>query len=166
MKNSSFWYSLIAFCLLMCSCKSEAFVHDMDFGSREKARINQTKYQALIDTSNVLKIEIDKSKLRIIETLKITEYDKESGKPIKETKTERKITQDSDKVVAEEENKGQSEVKNDSLNHIADVSKKVESETKEESKGGQEAFGKWIGIVIGCIIGLLIIYLLRKLRIN
>ena len=100
------------------------------------------------------------------EVITETEYDKESGKPIKETKTERKITQDSDKVVAEEENKGQSEVKNDSLNHIADVSKKVESETKEESKGGQEAFGKWIGIVIGCIIGLLIIYLLRKLRIN
>lgn len=162
----SFWLSLLAFALLMCSCKSEAFVHEMDFGSREKVRINQTKYQALIDTSNVLGIEIDKSKLRIVETLKITEYDAESGKPIKETKATRETIQDSDKVVAEGKNKGVSEVKNDSLNHIADVSKKVESETKEESKGGQEAFGKWFGIVIGCVIGLLIICLLRKLRIN
>ena len=162
----SFWLSLLAFVLLMCGCKSEAFVHEMDFVSREKAIINQTKYQALTDTSTVFGIEIDKSKLRIVETLKITEYDKESGKPIKETKATRETIQDSDKVVAEEENKGQSEVKNDSLNHIVDLHEMVESETKEESKGGQEAFGKWIGITIGCIIGLLIIYLLKKFRVN
>ena len=162
----SFWLSLLAFVLLMCGCKSEAFVHEMDFGSREKTVINQTKYQALIDTSTVLGIEIDKSKLRIVETFKITEYDKESGKPIKETKATRETIQDSDKVVTTEEERGQSKVKNDSLNHIADVSKKVESETKEESKGGQEAFGKWIGIVIGCVIGFLIIYLLKKFRVN
>lgn len=162
----SFWFSLLAFVLLMCGCKSEAFVHEMDFGSREKVRINQTKYQALIDTSTVLGIEIDKSKLRIVETFKITEYDKESGKPIKEAKATRETIQDSDKVVSTEEERGVSEVKNDSLNLFRDLTKKIESETKEESKGGQETFGKWIGITIGCLIGFLIIYLLRKLRIN
>lgn len=162
----SFWISLLAFVLLMCGCKSKDVAHENNFVSKEKVKANYAKYQSLADTSNVLKIEIDKSKLKIIETIKITEYDAESGKPIKETKATRETTQDSDKVVSTEEERGQSEVKNDSLNHIADVSKKVESETKEESIGGQEAFGKWFGIVIGCIIGLLIVYLLKILRIN
>lgn len=161
-----FWYSLIGFCVLICSCKTKNVGREVDFSTKENVKTNYAKYQALADTSNVLKIGIDKSKLTITEYITITKYDKDTGSVTEKTETERQITQDSDKVVAEEENKGQSEVKSDSLNHIADVSKKVESETKEESKGGQEAFGKWIGIVIGCVIGLLIIYLLRKLRIN
>lgn len=161
-----FWYSLIGFCLLMCSCKTKKVGCEVDFTTKENVKTNYIKYQALADTSNVLKIEIDKSKLKIIETIKITEYDAESGKPIKETKATRETTQDSDKVVSTEEERGQSEVKNDSLNHIADVSKKVESEIKEESKGSQEAFGKWFGIVLGCVIGLLIVYLLKKFRVN
>lgn len=166
MKNDSFWISLFVFILLMCSCKTKKVGCEVDFTTTENAKTNYTKYQALVDTSNVLKIEIDKSKLKIIETIKITEYDAESGKPIKETETKRETIQDSDKVSTEEEAKGQSVVKNDSLNHIANVSKKIESETKEESIGGQETFGKYFGLVIGAIIGLLIIYLLKKLRIN
>lgn len=134
--------------------------------SKEKTETNYTKYQALADTSNVLKIDIDKSKLTITEHITITKYDKDTGVVTEKTETERKIAQDSDKVVAEEETKGQSVVKNDSLNHIADVSKKIESETEEESIGGQESFGKWFGITIGCVIGLLIVYLLRKFRVN
>lgn len=161
-----FWYSLIGFCVLMCSCKTKNVGCEVDFTTKENIKTNYTKYQALKDTSNVLRIEIDKSKLKIIETIKITEYDAESGKPIKETEAKRETIQDSDKVVAEEEEKGQSEVRNDSLNHTADVSKKVESEVNEESKGGQEAFGKWFGIVIGIAISILFVYLLRKFRVN
>lgn len=166
MKNSSFWYSLIAFCLLMCSCKSSKMDSNVRVRNELESELSYMNKAVKIDSSKTAYFAKEIQNIVFDEVITETEYDKESGKPIKETKTERKITQDSDKVVAEEENKGQSEVKNDSLNHIADVSKKVESETKEESKGGQEAFGKWIGIVIGCIIGLLIIYLLRKLRIN
>lgn len=161
-----FWYSLIGFCLLMCSCKTKKVGCEVDFTTKENTETNYTKYQALVDTSNVLKVEIDKSKLKIIETIKITEYDAESGKPIKETETKRETIQDSDKVSTEEEQKRIEAARQDSLNHIADVSKKMESETNEESIGGQEAFGKWFGIVIGCVIGLLIVYLLKKLRIN
>ena len=161
-----FWYSLIGFCVLMCSCKTKKVAHDINVATTENVKTSYTKYQALADTSNVLKIEIDKSKLKIIETIKITEYDAESGKPIKETETKRETIQDSDKVSTEEETKGQSVVKNDSLNHIVQKNEKVESETEEESIGGQEAFGKWFGITIGCVIGLLIVYLLRKFRVN
>lgn len=162
----SFCISMLVFILLMCSCKTKNVGCEVDFTTKENIKTNYTKYQALKDTSNVLRIEIDKSKLMIIETIKITEYDAESGKPIKETETKRETIQDSDKVVAEKEEKGQSEVRNDSLNHTADNSKKVESEVKEESKGGQESFGKWFGIVIGIAISILFVYLLKKFRVN
>lgn len=146
------------FILLMCSCKTKKVAHLINETTKENTETNYTKYQALVDTSNVLKIEIDKSKLRVIETIKITEYDAESGKPIKETETKRETIQDSDKVVAEEEQKRIEAARQDSLNHIRKTTKKVESETKEESIGGQEAFGKWFGITIGCVVGLLIVY--------
>lgn len=162
----AFWGSLFVFVLLMCSCKTKNVAHENNFVSKEKKGTNYIKYQALIDTSNALKIEIDKSKLTITEHITITKYDKDTGAVAEKTETERKIAQDSDKVVAEEENKGQSEVKNDSLNHTADVNKKVESEVKEETKGGQETFGKWFGIVIGIAISILFVYLLTKFRVN
>lgn len=162
----SFCISLLVFILLMCSCKTKKVGCEVDFTTKENVKTNYTKYQALKDTSNVLRIEIDKSKLTITEHITITKYDKDTGAVTEKTETERKVAQDSDKVVAEEENKGQSEVKNDGLNHTADVSKKMESEVKEESKGGQEAFGKWFGIVIGIAISILFVYLLRKFRVN
>lgn len=162
----SFWISLLAFVLLLCGCKSKEVVTGYSGRLQMGSDISVLSEKAKVDTTKTIHSEKLKENKRIVETLIIKEYDAESGKPIKETKATRETIQDSDKVVAEEENKGQSEVKNDSLNHIADVSKKVESETKEESKGGQEAIGQWIGIVIGCVIGFLIVYLLRKFRVN
>ena len=160
------WASLLLFCYLMCSCGTKKAGCEVDFTTKEKTETNYTNHQALVDTSNVLKIELDKSNLTIIEHITITKYDKDTGAVTEKTEAERKIAQDSDKVVAEEETKGQSEVKNDSLNHFVDKHDMVESETKEESIGGQEAFGKWFGITIGCVIGLFIVYLLKKFRVN
>lgn len=161
-----FWYSLIAFCLLICSCKSSKMDSNVRVRNELESELSYMNKAVKIDSSKTAYFAKEIQNIVIEEVITETEYDKESGKPIKDTKTERKIAQDSDKVVSTEEERGVSEVKNDSLSHIADVSKKVESETKEESKGGQEAFGTWFGIVIGCAIGLLIVYLLRKFRVN
>lgn len=160
----SFWISLLVFVLLMCSCKTKKVGSEVYFTTKEEVRVKHIKYQSLADTSNVLKIEIDKSKLKIIETIKITEYDAESGKPIKETEAKRETVQDSNEVVAEEETKGVNIHSEDRLNHSADTCKKVESETKEESVGAQESFGKWLGIVLGIGFLILIVYLCWKLK--
>jgi tetrahydromethanopterin S-methyltransferase subunit B len=112
-----------------------------------------------------LYIEDLKQVITIEETITTKKYDKDTGVITEEAETKRKITQDSDKVVAEEEQKGVKSHSEDSLNHIADVSKMVDSESKEESTGGQEAFGKWLGIVIGMAIVIFIVYLLKKLRV-
>ena len=150
----------------MCSCKTQKSAHLINEASKENIQTEWIKFETLTDTSNVLKIEIDKSKLTITERIKVTEYDAESGKPIKETETEREITQDSDKVSAEEENQSVTNRNGLEVDHFADVSKKIDSEVKEESIGGQESFGKWFGIVIGVIVGLLLLYLLKKMRVS
>ena len=164
--KSSFWISLLVFCLLMCSCRTKKFGSEVDFTTKENIHTELSRFESLTDTSNVLKIEIDKSKLTITERIKVTEYDAESGKPIKETETEREITQDSDKVSTEEENQSVTNRNGLEVDHFADVSKKIDSEVKEESIGGQESFGKWFGIVIGVVVELLLLYLMRKLRVN
>ena len=164
--KSSFWISLLVFCLLMCSCRTKKFGSEVDFTTKENIHTELSRFESLTDTSNVLKIEIDKSKLTITERIKVTEYDAESGKPIKETETEREITQDSDKVSTEEENQSVTNRNGLEVDHFADVSKMIDSEVTEESIGGQEAFGKWFGIVIGVIVGLLLLYLLKKMRVS
>lgn len=150
----------------MCSCKTQKIASDINVVSKENEHTELSKYEALVDTSRLHKIEIDKSKLTITERIKVTEYDAESGKPIKETETERTIAQDTDKVSAEEENQAVTNCNHLEVDHFADVSKKIDSEIKEESIGGQEAFGKWFGIVIGVVVGILLLYLMRKLRVN
>lgn len=160
-----FWYSLIGFCVLMCSCKTQKVASEVDFSTKENEQAELSKYQALKDTSNVLRIEIDKSKLTFIETIKTTKYDKDTGAITEETTTERTIAQNSDKVVAEEENQVATECNDLKVEHFRESTQKVESEVKEESIGGQESFGKYFGIVLAVVIGLFLLYLLRKLRI-
>lgn len=150
----------------MCSCRTKKFGSEVDFTTKENIHTELSRFESLTDTSNVLKIEIDKSKLTITERIKVTEYDAQSGKPIKETETEREITQDSDKVSAEEENQSVTDCNQLEVEQFRDVTQKIDSEVKEESIGGQESFGKWFGIVLGVIVGLLLLYLMRKLRIN
>ena len=161
-----FWYSLITFCLLMCSCKTQKVASDINVVSKENIQTEWNKFQALIDTSSALKIEIDKSKLKIIETITTKKYDKDTGAITEETTTERKIAQDSDKVVAEEGNESVTDCSGLEVEQFRDLTQKVESEVSEESIGGQESFGKYFGIALAVVIGLFLLYLLRKLRIN
>ena len=165
------WFlcSMIGFCLLMCSCKTKKSARLINEVSKETRQTKLSRFEALIDTSSVLKVLIDQSKLRITETIKITEYDKESGKPIKETHAEREIAQDSDKTVAEEENQSVTNRNGLKLEHFREATKKVDSEVKEESRSDLwmfwEQFGKGLGIIVGIalIVGLIWLYLKKKL---
>ena len=134
--------------------------------SKESIQTELSKYEILVDTTKTFKVDIDKSKLKITETITTKKYDKDTGAITEETKTERTITQDSDKVSAEEENQSVTNRNGLEVDHFADVSKKIDSEVKEESIGGQESFGKWFGIVIGVVVGILLLYLLRKFRVS
>lgn len=151
----------------MCSCKTKKFAHENNFVSKENTGTNYTKYQALADTSNVLKIDIDKSKLTITEHITITKYDKDTGAVTEKTETERKIAQDSNKVFSEEEAKGVSVELKDSLNYSDDLFEMVESESETVTESnGLKAPTIFLGLTIGLLIGLFIVYLLDKLRVN
>lgn len=150
----------------MCSCKTQKSASEINFVSKENVHTELSRFESLTDTSNVLKIEIDKSKLKITETITTKKYDKDTGAITEETTTEREITQDSDKVSVEKEKQAVTDCNQLEVDHFADVSKKIDSEVKEESIGGQEAFGKWFGIVIGVVVGLLLLYLLKKMRVS
>lgn len=151
-----FWYSLLGFILLMCSCGTKKSAHLINEVSKDYIQTEWIRFEALKDTFSALKIELDKSKLKIIETIKITEYDAESGKPIKETDAKREITQDSDQAIAESEQERIELSLMDSLNHFRESTEKVESEVKEESEDASVVFwreiGRWIGIVIAFIL--------------
>ena len=150
----------------MCSCKTQKSARLINEVSKENVQTEWNKFGILVDTTKTFRVDIDKSKLKFIETITTKKYDKDTGVITEETKTEREITQDSDKVVAEEDNQAVTNSNQLEVDHFADVSKKIDSEVKEESIGGQEAFGKWFGIVIGVVVGLLLLYLMRKLRVN
>lgn len=151
-----FWYSLIGFILLMCSCGTKKSAHLINKVSKEDVRTELFRFEALKDTFSVLKIDIDYSKLKIIETITYIKYDKDTGVITEKTTTGRSITQDSDQIIAESEEKQTELSLADSLNLFIDTDKKVESEVKEESEDASVVFwreiGRWIGIVIAFIL--------------
>lgn len=161
-----FWYSLIGFCVLMCSCKTQKLDSNVKGRTDIRSDLAYLNESVKISTQNHAYFANDTQCVVIEEDIVVTEYDEKTGKPTKETKTKRKTTQDTDKVVAEEANQAVTNSNQLDVDHFADVSKKIDSEVTEESIGGQEAFGKWFGIVLGVIVGLLLLYLMRKLRIN
>lgn len=161
-----FWYSLIGFCLFMCGCKSKEVTADYSSRLQVKSDVSYLNKVSQIDTTKTVYSEQLSEHKVIKETIVVEEYDKDTGNLAKKTTTEREIAQDSDKTIAEETKQGIETHLRDSLNHSADASKKMDSEVKEESVGGQESFGKWLGIVMGIGIILGIIYLCKKLRIN
>ena len=166
MKDSSFWISLLLFILFMCSCKTQKL--DSNIQTREEVRseISVENKEVKVDSSKIIHSEQLTENTVIKETIIVTEYDKESGKPIKETHATREIRQDSNKILAEEEDQSVTECNELEAEHSRESTKKIDSEVKEESVGGQEAFGKYLGIVIGIAISFLLLYLLQKLRVN
>ena len=162
----SFWISLLLFILFMCSCKTQKLDSNVKVRSELKSNLSCLNESVKISTQNHAYFINEAQRIVIEEIIISTEYDKETGKPTKETKTERTITQDSEKVVTEEGEKGVTEENDILLKHEGDFSKTTDSEEKLESEGGQKAFGKWFGIVSACFIGLFLLYLWKKFRVS
>ena len=150
----------------MCSCKTQKIESNVKEIADIKSGLSLQNESVKISTKNHAYFANEVQNIVIEEDIVVTEYDKETGKAVKETKTKRKTTQDSDKVVAKEEDQSVTEYNDLEVNHFRESTKKVDSEVKEELIGGQEAFGKYLGITIGIAISFLLLYLLRKFRVN
>lgn len=161
-----FWYSLIGFCLLMCSCRTQKLNSDVKVRNDVRSDLFYLNESVKISTQNHAYFANEAQRIVIEEVIIATEYDKETGKPTKETKTERKTTQDTDKVVSEAESEGVKSSNDLEVDYSAELNENVDVETEEEFIGAQESFGKFFGMGLACVIGVLILYLLRKLRVN
>ena len=168
----SFCYSLIVFILLFCSCKTQKSARLINNAMKERLGVLYESKKSLSDTSSVKRLFTDNLKLRFVGTIKITEYDSNTGKPIKETNAEGEFTQDSDKALAEEAQNGVTEALQDSLNLFREATKKVDSKEMQESQSDSNKFfiqlGKSIGIILGSalVIGIFGRYLLQKYKVN
>ena len=162
----AFWLSLLGFILLMCSCKTQKVDTSTKVREQVHSEVSVINVETKVDTSTVVRVDSLSQHIVIEEEITIVEYDKESGKPIKETNAKRKVTQDTQKVASEEEAKGVSEENDVLLKGESDFTKTTDKEEELESIGGQESFGKYFGITLACVIGLLAVYLLKKLRVN
>jgi hypothetical protein len=158
-----FWLSLIGFCILMCSCKTKKLDSHVKVKSEVRSELAIMNESVKISTKNHAYSAIEAQNIVIEEDIVVTEYDKETGKAVKETKTTRKTAQDTDKVVTEEENQAVTSSNQLEVEHFREDTQKIESEVKEESVGAQESFGKWIGISLSIVIVICIVYLWRKI---
>lgn len=160
-----FWYSLIGFCLLMCSCKSKKVVSDVQLDTK---RVSETSYlneKTQIDTTKTVYSEqINEFKL-VHEIITETEYDTDKNVAKKVTETKRTFVQDTQTGIVEEGTKGVEIHSQDTLNHFRGATQKVESESEivKESNGLAsvwERFGEVMGV--GALV--VIVYLCWKLK--
>jgi hypothetical protein len=140
----------------MCSCGTKKSAHLINKVTKENVQTEWIRTQALKDTFSLLKIDIDYSKLKIIETITHIKYDKDTGAVTEKTTTEREIAQDSNQVVTEEKEQTVTNRNKLKVNQSIDTNKKVESEVTEESEDASVVFwreiGRWIVIVIAFIL--------------
>lgn len=150
----------------MCSCGTKKSVTDTHYTESVQTEVSVLNESVKVDTTKTTHIEQLKDNIVIKETITVTEYDKDSGVITKKTETEREVRQSSDKLVEETEVKGVVEITKDSTNHVIDSDKMVDEEKKSEIKSDSSTLSKYFGITFGCVIGLLLVYLLSKYRVN
>ena len=124
-----FWFSLIVFCILMCSCKTKKLDSHVKVKSEVRSDLAILNESVKISTKNHAYFANEAQNIVIEEDIVVTEYDKETGKAVKETKTTRKIAQDTDKVVAEEENQAVTNSNQLEVEHFREDTKMVSLES-------------------------------------
>ena len=161
-----FWYSLIVFCLLMCSCKTQKLDSNVKVRNDVQSEVAYMNNTIEVDTTKTIRSEQINNTKVIKETTTHIIYDTDKNVVKEVTKTERSFVEDTKTNIAETESKGVEIQSQDSISQFRDLTQTIDSEVKEESIGGQESFGKWLGIILGLGIIFGIVYLCRKLRIN
>ena len=161
-----FWLSLIIFCLFLCSCKTQKLDSNVQVRGGVQSELSYLNNTLIADTAKTKYTE-QVSNIKILkETITHTIYDTDKNVVKEVTTTERTFVEDSQTDVVKEEVKGVNIHSQDSLNHFREATQKIDADVKEESIGGQEQLGKYFGITLGCVIGLLLIYLLVRFKIN
>ena len=165
-----FWISLIGFCVLMCSCSAKKVAKTAQMTGVLGSQFADVHWEAKTDTFFSHFVNKTNTYKFIKETITIKDYDKDTGVITKETKTEREFTQGIQTDSSEEKLGKVTETTENSLGKVENV--EIQTEMNEDSviesdtSSFWEKFGKYLGIGVSCVIGLLLLYLLLKNRVN
>lgn len=150
----------------MSSCRTQKLDSNVQVRGGVQSELSYFNNTLIADTVKTKHTE-QVSNIKILkETITHTIYDTDKNVVKEATTTERTFVEDSQTDVTKEEVKGVNIHSQDSLNHFRESTQKIDADVKEESIGGQETSGKYFGITLGCVIGLLLIYLLVRFKIN
>ena len=134
------------------------------------SQLDEIRWEAKTDTFFFHFVNKTNTYKFIKETITIKDYDKDTGVITKETKTERELTQNTQTDIEEESLGKVTEMRCDSLGKVENV--EIQTEMNEDSviesdtSSFWEKFGKYLGIGVSCVIGLLLLFLLLKNRVN
>ena len=152
--------------MLLCSCRTQKLDSNVQVRNDVQSELSIMSESVKIDTTKTIRSEQINNIKIFKETITHTIYDTDKNVVKETTTTERSFVEDTKTDVVQEVQNGVEIHSQDSLNHFRESTQKVDADVKEESIGGQESFGKYFGITLGCVIGLLVIYFLVKLRVN
>lgn len=151
---------------MVFGCKSkESTLKTAEYG--QVTGKSWASYEQVDEVTESKKKAVKTEGMRLIKvTTRTTEYDTDKNVPIKTTEREELYIESNKGESDEVELKDINTVVNDSTHHIADASKMIEISVEEESEGGQSAFGKWMGIVIGIgiIVGFTLMTIKKRVR--
>ena len=162
----AFWWSLLGFCVLMCSCASKKVSTEVRTKHDVQSALSVLTEKVKVDTTRTAYTEQVKEHIVIKETINIKEYDKDTGVITKETKTERKFAQSVQADIEKDSLGKVTEMQRDSLEKVENV--KIQDESVENSVKNEGInsfwgkFGKYLGIGVSCVVALLLLYLLLK----
>ena len=153
--------------MLMCSCSAKKVAKTTQMSGVLGSQIDDVHWEAKTDTFFSHFVNKTNDYKFIKETIMYRKYDKDTGNITEETETKREFAQGVQTDISEEKLGKVTEMRVDSLEKAENV--EVEAEMTEDSvteASFWEKFGKHLGIGVSCVIGLLLLYLLLKNRVN
>lgn len=156
--------------MLMCSCSAKKVAKTTQMTEVSGSKLTNISWEAKTDTFFSHLVNKSTEYKFIKETIMYRKYDVETGNIAEETVETREFAQDTQTDIEAGSNGKVTETSIDLLENVENV--KIQAESVENCTKNEgiisfwEKFGKWIGISIGCVIGLLVVYLLVKYRVN
>ena len=156
--------------MLMCSCSSKKVAKTTQMSSVSGSQLNSISWTEKTDTffSHFVNKSTDYKFLK--ETIMYRKYDKDTGNIAEETVETREFAQDIQTDIETGSNGKVTETRTDSLGKVENVNIQAESVENYVKNEGINSFwgkfGKYLGIGVSCVIGLLLLFLLLKNRVN
>lgn len=149
--------------MLMCSCSAKKVAKTTQITEVSGSQLNSISWTEKTDTFFFHFVNKSTDYKFLKETIMYRKYDKETGNIAEETVETREFAQDIQTDIETGSNGKVTETRTDSLEIVENVNIQAESVENYVKNEGINSFwgkfGKYLGIGVSCVIGLLLIYL-------